>query len=96
MRFAVVASVVFASGLAAQDSKKTGGPVPPTLEQPGAHHPMPIPRQNPVVPPDVRSPQHETGRERPVKKESAKKQAGKSRTSSESAKSDKSQTDSKR
>ena len=89
MRFEVVAFAVFASGLAAQDSKKTGDPAPPTLEQPGAHHPMPIPRQNPVVPPDVRSPQHETGRERLVNKQSAKKQTGKLRTSSDSAKSDK-------
>ena len=49
-----------------QDPKKTSGPAPPTLNEPGQQHPMPIPRQQPVVPPDVRTPQHETGRERPV------------------------------
>ena len=69
MRYTAAASALaLVLGVSAwgQDTKKTSGPVPPTLNQPGQQHPMPIPREHPVVPPDVRTPQHETGRERPV------------------------------
>jgi hypothetical protein len=47
-------------------------PNPPTLEEPGVQHPLPVPKQTPEpVPPnakqkDVRHPVHETGRERAV------------------------------
>ena len=69
MRYTAASSVLallLGVGAWGQDTKKTSGPVPPTLNQPGQQHPMPIPREHPVVPPDVRTPQHETGRERPV------------------------------
>jgi hypothetical protein len=69
MRYTVAASLLslaLSLGCYGQETKDATGPAPPTLDQPGAIQPMPIPRQNPVVPPDVRSPQHETGRERPV------------------------------
>ena len=67
MRYTVaVFALALTSSFAGQEAKKPGGPVPPTLDRPGEQHPMPIPRQNPVVPPDVRTPRHETGKERPV------------------------------
>ena len=69
MRYTVATSalaLVLSFSCQGQETKKTTGPAPPTLNQPGQQHPMPIPREHPVVPPDVRTPQHETGRERPV------------------------------
>ena len=69
MRYTAASSalaLLLGVGAWGQDTKKTSGPVPPTLNQPGQQHPTPIPREHPVVPPDVRTPQHETGRERPV------------------------------
>ena len=73
MRYSVALALMLSFGCYGQEGKKTTGPAPPTLNQPGEQHPMPIPREQPVVPPDVRAPKHETGRERPV---AAKDQTG--------------------
>jgi hypothetical protein len=66
MRYTALLALLFGVSLAGQAAKKTTGPAPPALNRPGQLHPMPIPREDPVVPPDVRAPRHETGRERPV------------------------------
>lgn len=53
-------------GLCAQTGKKTTGPTPPTLNEPGVVQPKPIPEQDPASPPNVQQPVHETGREKAV------------------------------
>jgi hypothetical protein len=70
-----VLALMLGSGLQAQTSKKTTGPTPPVLSEPGVAHPMPIPENDPASPPNVRKPVHETGREKAVSSRSRKKQS---------------------
>ena len=59
-------ALLFGVTLPAQTSKKTTGPTPPALNEPGTIHPKPIPEQDPAAPPNVQQPVHETGREKAV------------------------------
>jgi hypothetical protein len=61
--------------LPAQTSKKTTGPTPPTLDEPGVVHPKPIPENDPASPPNVRQPVHETGKEKAVSSRSRSKRS---------------------
>jgi hypothetical protein len=71
------AIVLLGGSLTAQTRKKTTGPTPPTLNEPGSLHPKPIPEQDPAAPPNVRKPVHETGREKAVSSRDKSSQRGK-------------------
>ena len=66
-------------------------PNPPTLDEPGVQHPLPVPKQTPEpVPPnakqkDVRHPVHETGRERAVSSGADRKAQNKKATKKDSS-----------
>ncbi len=73
MSRSIFIAFVVAAGLWAQGGdKKTSGPAPPPMKQPGIQNPGPIPDQKAQpIPPgaEVRRPKHETGRERAVSSE---------------------------